>query len=97
MLDELDCIFELEIVGALDTSQEAAALTRNLHPGSPTGVYKVPYSPRELYLFNSIFVRVVPDIRLPAGYPVSFAGYPVKLLNKRCELRKRRLVSEPFQ
>ena len=44
-----------------------------------------------------------PDIRpffhilYPAGYPVSFAGYPagritgypVKLLNKRCELRKR--------
>jgi len=22
------------------------------------------------------------DIRYPAGYPVSFAGYPVKLLNK---------------
>ena len=48
--------------------------------------------------------RVVPDIQL-AGYPVSFAGYPagqitgysVKLLNKRCELRMSKFLSEPFQ
>ena len=38
-LDELDCIFELEIVGALDTSEKAAALTRNINPGSPNVTY----------------------------------------------------------
>ena len=29
-------------------------------------------------------------------YPVSFAGYPVKLLNKLCKLRMSKLFSEPF-
>ena len=32
-------------------------------------------------------------IRYPAGYPVLFAGYPVKLLNKWCELRMSKLLS----
>ena len=52
------------------------------------------------------------DIRYPAGYPVSIAGYPagypagritgypagypVKLLNKLCEFRMSKLISEPF-
>ena len=52
-----------------------------------------------LYRISGLFY-----IRYPTGYPVSFAGYPagritgysagypVKLLNKRCELRMSKLI-----
>ena len=60
-----------------------------------------------MFFLTSFQSRVVPDIRLggysaifhiryPAGYPVTFAGYPVKLLNKWCKLRMSKLFSKPL-